>query len=131
MKNLKFVFGIAVLALIASSCNKDIKTYPVDIRMTDNKAPYEAIFIDIQKVELTGSDGLAVMMDVNKGIYNLLDFTNGVDTLIATGGLEVSRLSQIRLILGTRNTIQVSGKTYPLSTPSAEQSGLKLQVQKD
>jgi len=37
-------------------------------------------------------------------------------------------VEQIRLILGSNNTVVVNGVTYPLSTPSAEQSGLKLQV---
>jgi hypothetical protein len=49
-----------------------------------------------------------------------------VEKLI-TDTLEISKVQQIRLILGTRNTV-VDGITYPLSTPSAEQSGLKLQV---
>jgi len=68
------------------------------------------------------------MMDVNSGIYNLLDFTNGVDTLIATGALEVSTIQQIRLVLGTNNSVMIDSVIYPLSTPSAQQSGLKLQV---
>ena len=69
-----------------------------------------------------------VTTNVKKGIYNLLDFTNGVSTLIATDTLNVSKVEQIRLILGVNNTVVINGVTYPLSTPSADQSGLKLQV---
>jgi hypothetical protein len=47
--------------------------------------------------------------------------------IVPTDTLEISKVQQIRLILGTRNTV-VLDITYPLSTPSAEQSGLKLQV---
>jgi hypothetical protein len=54
--------------------------------------------------------------------------TNGKSTLIATDTLQISKVEQIRLILGTNNTVVVDNVTYPLSTPSAEQSGLKLQV---
>ncbi len=131
MKKLTFLLSIAILAVFAGSCDKGVKTYPVDVRMTDDDGPYDGVYIDLKKVELTGNDGVAVMMDVNTGIYNLLDFSNGVDTLIATGGLEVSRINQIRLILGSDNTVTVNGESYPLSTPSADQSGLKLQVQQD
>lgn len=131
MKKLTFLISIVILAVFAGSCTKDEKTYPVNVRLTDDDGPYDGVFIDLEKVELTGNDGVAVMMDVNTGIYNLLDFSNGVDTLIATGGLEVSRINQIRLILGSDNTVTVNGVSYPLSTPSADQSGLKLQVQQD
>jgi len=58
----------------------------------------------------------------------LLDYSNGLDTLIASGDLEAGKISQIRLILGTNNTVVVDGIVHPLSTPSAQQSGLKLKV---
>ena len=117
-----------MLVLVVGSCKKSLDKYPIDVRMTDASATYDAVNIDLQGVEITGSNGTAVLMDVNAGIYNLLNFSNGVDTLLATGGLEVSEISQIRLILGPNSTIVVDGTSYPLSTPSADQSGLKLQV---
>jgi len=48
--------------------------------------------------------------------------------LIATGGLNAGTVSQIRLILGTNNSVKVAGVVYSLTTPSAMQSGLKLAV---
>jgi hypothetical protein len=42
--------------------------------------------------------------------------------------MEPGTISQIRLILGPNNSVVVDGVSYPLSTPSAQQSGLKLQV---
>ena len=50
--------------------------------------------------------------------------------MIATGDLNAGTVSQIRLILGTNNSVKVAGVVYPLTTPSAMQSGLKLQVNK-
>jgi len=128
MKKINFLFSLLMLALIVSSCSKDPKNYPVNVRMTDIPGPYDAVLIDLQGVEITGDNGVSVTMEVNDGIYNLLDFSNGADTLIATGGLEVANIQQIRLILGSENSVVVAGVSYPLSTPSAEQSGLKLQV---
>src|SRR5206468_51295 len=84
--------------------------------------------VDVQGVELTGSGGKTATMNVNKGVYNLLAFSNGIDTLIATGTMEVTTVEQVRLILGTNNSVVVNGTSYPLATPSADQSGLKLQV---
>jgi hypothetical protein len=65
---------------------------------------------------------------VNPGIFNLLNFSNGIDTLIASGLLTDATVQQIRLILGSNNSVVIDSISYPLSTPSAEQSGLKLQV---
>lgn len=121
---------IIMLGFTISSCKKDATTsnYPYNVRMTDASGPYDAVNIDLQGVEITGNNGKAVMLNVNSGIYNLLNFTNGADTLISYGNLEVATVQQIRLILGSNNTVVINGVSYPLSTPSADQSGLKLQV---
>jgi hypothetical protein len=37
-------------------------------------------------------------------------------------------LNQIRLILGDNNSVVIDGETFPLNTPSAQQSGLKIKV---
>lgn len=121
-----------MLGLGVNSCEKDAATsnYPYNIRMTDAPGPYDAVFIDLQGIEITGNNGTAVLMNVNTGIYNLLDFANGADTLISSGTLDDATVQQIRLILGSNNSVVIDGVNYPLSTPSAEQSGLKLQVHK-
>ncbi|MFM2146288.1 MAG: hypothetical protein RL732_1124, partial [Bacteroidota bacterium] len=41
------------------------------------------------------------------------------------------RLQQLRLVLGDRNTIVVNGVSTTMQTPSAQQSGLKLNIQQD
>ena len=130
MKKLNLILSLIVLGFVMNSCsnNDSAQTYPVAIKMTDAPGPYEKVYIDLQGVEITGNDGQMVTTNVKKGIYNLLDFTNGVSTLIATDTLNVSKVGQIRLILGVNNTVVIKGVSYPLSTPSADQSGLKLQV---
>lgn len=131
MKKINFILSIMMMGFLMNSCsNNDTTTsaYPVAIKMTDAPGPYEKVFIDLQGVEITGSGGQTVTLNVKKGIYNLLDLSNGVSTLIATDTLETSTVEQIRLILGTNNSVTVNSVSYPLSTPSAEQTGLKLQV---
>lgn len=129
MTKISIMLSIIMLFCI-SSCQKNNtgSSYSYSIRMTDAPGPYTAVFIDLQGVEITGGDGKTVLLNVKAGIYNLLNFSDGVDTLIATGTLGVASVQQIRLILGTNNTVVVNNTTYPLSTPSADQTGLKLQV---
>lgn len=130
MKRLSVFLSIIVVVFIMSSCKKDTttSTYPYAVRMTDAPGPYNAVYIDIQGVEIIGNDGNIVMLNMLPGTYNLLNFSNGVDTLLCTGTLNTGIVNQIRLILGPNNFVMVDSVTYPLSTPSAEQSGLKLQV---
>ena len=103
----------------------------VSIYLTDDPANYDAVNVDIQDIEITGPDAENFDIDVNEGIYNLLDFTNGADTLIGMGDLDAGTISQIRLILGPNNSVVADGTSYPLETPSAEESGLKLQVHEE
>jgi hypothetical protein len=138
MKTLKILFCSLSLFLLAGSCKKDkentpspSKPTPYFVSMTDAPGPYKAVYIDLQAVEVIG-DGNTTMLNAKAGIYNLLDLSNGNDTLIAMGSLSVDHVQQIRLILGPNNSIVTSaGVTYPLKTPSAQQSGLKLQVHQD
>ena len=130
MKKITVALSIIMLGFFMNSCKKESAkpAYPYTVRMTDGPGPYNAVFIDLQGVEITGDNGQTVLLNVHSGIYNLLNFSNGIDTLIATGSLETSDVQQIRLILGTNNSVVVNNVSYPLSTPSADQSGLKLQV---
>jgi hypothetical protein len=122
------IFCLSVFMIPA--CNKDDNSDKahLSVRMTDAPANYDAVMVDIQGVEVVGNGGTIVMLNANKGIYNLLDFTNGLDTLIAAGDLDAVTISQIRLILGDNNSVVVNNVVYHLSTPSAQQSGLKLQI---
>lgn len=134
MKKLILISFVVMLGVMMNSCKKETTTTPTTsktpytVKLTDAPGPYTAVYIDLVGVEITGNNGQTVVLNVNAGIYNLLNFTNGVDTLIATGSLDLTTVEQIRLILGPNNTVEVDSVSYPLSTPSADQSGLKLQV---
>lgn len=129
MKTIKFLLAIVPMLFIFASCNKDDSAKSsYSVRMTDAPGPYDAVWVDVQGVEIKAEGKADVMLNIKPGIYNLLDLTNGKDTLIATGSLDAGTVSQIRLILGTNNTVVLNGNSYPLATPSADQSGLKLQV---
>lgn len=135
-KNIWLPLFVSLFAvLVFSSCSKTEEngsdgTATLAIRLTDAPANYDEVNVDIQGVEVKGPAGGAVSLNINAGVYNLLDFVNGIDTLIASGSIQAGTITQIRLILGSNNSIKVNGVTYPLSTPSAQQSGLKLLVNK-
>ncbi len=131
MKKIMYATMVGLLFMQISSCNKSTTTSDkahLSVRMTDAPASYDAVNIDVQSVEITGNGGAAVVLNTTPGIYNLLELSNGINALIATGDLNAGAVSQIRLILGSNNTVKIGGVVYPLSTPSAMQSGLKLQV---
>ena len=72
--------------------------------------------------------GWDTVKNINAGIYNLLDFTNGLDTLLGSTVLPAGKISQMRLVLGSRNTVNIDGTISDLKTPSAQQSGLKFKI---
>jgi len=134
MKTIGLFLLLFALGLSVNSCKKEesnpvnSEPSPYRVRLTDAPAVYSAVNVDIQSIIITGNNGSNVTLNTTAGIYNLLDFANGVDTLIATGSLNLAKVQQIRLVLGPNNTVVDSGVTYPLMTPSAQQSGLKIQV---
>ncbi|MDP2189112.1 MAG: DUF4382 domain-containing protein [Sphingobacteriaceae bacterium] len=127
MKKLAFVFAVLLMA----SCSKEEKTASVQFRLTDAPGSYDAVLIDISSIEVIAGDAPFTVNLVRPGVYNLLDFTNGIDTLLADIDLPEGRMNQVRLILGNNNSVVVDGDTFALATPSAQQSGLKLNVQYD
>lgn len=119
--------------LMACSDSNDDKTAILHVRLTDAPADFQEVNIDIQSVQIHNdlgdqNSGWKTLSILEAGVYNLLELTNGLDTLLATEELPVGKISQIRLILGNDNTVMVGGELFPLSTPSAQQSGLKLNV---
>jgi hypothetical protein len=130
MKNL-FIL-VLVLAMAAISCKKDEGpdfggTSRLTFKLTDAPGDYDKVNIDIVGVEVKIND-TTIALDVNKGVYNLLDFANGKDTLLVDQQVPSGTISQIRLLLGDNNTIVVGKDEFDLTTPSAQQSGLKLNV---
>lgn len=130
MMSVKTIIGMLVaVMLFATACNKKQEgTARLNVRLTDAPGDYEAVNVDIQSVEVHTAANGWVTLNTYAGVYNLLDFVNGQDTLLATASIPAGEISQIRLILGENNTVQVDSMIYPLTTPSAQQSGLKLNL---
>lgn len=125
----------AIILISALACSKDKDETPnsptrIMVYMHDQPIAYQQVNIDLQSIEIKGNgDGEVVVLGDYAGIYNLLDLQNGIDTLIANTEVTYSYVSQVRLILGPNNTVMVDSTLYDLQTPSAQQSGLKINVQ--
>lgn len=131
------------IAFIIVGCNQDEETvdpvpgtadFNVSLKSTGAKSTYEAVNLYIQNVSIhTSTDSAETSgwfeLETPGGIYDLLDYDAGNDTLIAFDSvLQVQTISQIRLILGENNTIVVDSDTFDLETPSAQTSGIKIQI---
>jgi hypothetical protein len=127
-QKMMYVVFIGLQILFVSSCKNETDKAHLTVNMTDAPANYDAVKVDVQGVEIISDNGNSLMLNASAGIYNLLELSNGLDTLIATGDLDPQKVTQIRLILGSNNTVVVDGVVYALQTPSASQSGLKLQI---
>ena len=92
----------------------------------------EEVNIDLLAVRVNFSNDSSGWTDLTAvpGVYNLLGLQNGLDTLVASGTVPAGNLKEIRLVLGSNNTIKVNGQVYPLTIPSGSESGLKIKVNK-
>lgn len=131
MKTIKNTI-LAMIALLFIACDADNKQ-TVGFYLTDAPANEGiiAVNVDIQSIKYSINDDEWIDVPINPVVINLLDYSNGNDTLFSNIELEEGlKVNQVRLILGDNNTIEFAdGSTAPIQTPSAQTSGLKLNVQ--
>ena len=138
MKTKFLMLCLFILAgtLVFISCNKDNNSESgnttLQVRLTDAPVAFDKVNVDIREVRVNFRDDSTgwVALSTNAGVYDLLRFQNGVDTLLATGTVQTGTVKEIRLILGSNNTVVVNGVTFPLTIPSGSESGLKIKVSK-
>jgi hypothetical protein len=132
MKTVKIKILLLLLLVVVIftgiySCQKEAsgntnpdQPHTVTIYLTDHQTPiFDSVYIDLQKLEVKVEDDSAqhggwIDLAIRPGIYNILRFRNGLDTLFATGTLPNARLRKIRLTLGTQNTAVLNSQVFPL-----------------
>ena len=140
----RLIISSLILSLVSltvlNSCKKNSTNdgnARLQVFLTDDPGDYEAVYIDVKDVQInvTGDadNGWQSLQGVNADVYDLLRLVNDEDTILADAEIATGKLHQIRLVLGTENYVKVQGTTdlLKLETPSAQQSGLKLNVQYD
>lgn len=134
MKNLMKLSLLAILFFAFTACSDDDndknQTSKIMVHLTDAPGDYDAVYVDVQDVVVKYSDGDSEVSlgNINAGIYDLLELTGGLTVLLADEEIPSGNVTQMRLVLGENNTIVVDGETFDLATPSAQQSGLKLNI---
>jgi hypothetical protein len=124
MKKLTFFALIMILifsAISIYSCQKEAsgnndpgKPHFTTIYLTDHPTPvFDSVFIDIQQLEVKLEDDSLpndgwVNLVIRPGVYNILKFTNGVDTLFGSGTIPNARVKKVRLTLGTQNSVMLN-----------------------
>ncbi|ANQ49566.1 DUF4382 domain-containing protein [Flammeovirga sp. MY04] len=117
------------------ACDSSDGKSTLRISLTDAPADYESVVVDVQDIEINlaeeNGNGWQSVGSFTPAQIDLLELSAGVDTLLASEELPAGRVSQIRLILGDNNFLINDGEKFELSTPSAQQSGLKLNIHAD
>ena len=123
---------IFLLALISCSrktdtpatANNDVPANQakLTVYLTDHQTPvFDKVNLHIIKLEVKledhGVDSLGGWFNLNvtPGVFDILRFRNGFDTLFAAGNITLNRkLKKIRMTLGNQNTVVTGGNTFPL-----------------
>lgn len=151
MKHLSLLFTVSIALLLGftacDSTGTDGATGTMTVTMTDASANYDAVLVTVNSVQVHMSEheeddseddssesddeaeenGWETIMDQPIEV-DLLELTNGNQVTLGSAELETGHYSQIRLTLGDDNSVTVDGETYPLQTPSAQETGLKLNI---
>lgn len=123
------IFAITAASVTIIACQKDIRDssqlnldnpHPISVYLTDHQTPvFDSVFIDIQNLAVKLEDDSLpnsgwVQLSIRAGVYNVLKFRNGLDTLFGSGNLPNGRIRKIKLTLGTQNSVMKDGQSFPL-----------------
>lgn len=123
------VIASTALLMLSTACKKKEGTSNMTVKMVDAPGDFQQVNVEVLQVQVHHSGQGWIDLPTAAGIYDLLTLQNDVSaTLVNAGTLPSGDLQQLRLILGDENTVMVDSLYYPLATPSAQQSGLKINL---
>lgn len=137
MKTLKkgfllYMMAGLVVGLVVPACKKlglSKDEAALTIRMTDAPANYSKINVDVVGMEILHDRDGWITVPIEQGIYNLLALQNNISVVLADHvQIPIGTITQMRLILGERNSLETSTAVYELKVPSGSESGLKIEV---
>ncbi len=141
------ITGLALIAIACSSDNDNPSqgSARVNFYLVDAPASYDEVWIEVLALRVkVNEDGIEenthedddesswveIIYDKSQPI-NLLELTGGNSELLGSEDFPAGEIEQLRLILGENNYVIKNGIRHELKTPSAQQSGLKIKVDKD
>jgi hypothetical protein len=130
MKNIaKTITALLLFSMAIIACQKNAslnnnslnQPHQAKIFLTDHQTPlFDSVFIDIQKLEVKVEDASLrndgwVTLNIRAGVYNILRFRNGLDTLFANDTLPNANVRKLRLTLGIQNSAMLNNQSFPLT----------------
>lgn len=141
MKAKNYLMGVGISVVLSLwmiiGCQSDRFKSRMMVKLTDAPGIYQEVNIDIRQVEIHynnegNSFGGWVTLRTNFGIYDLIQLQNNVTAILADDkSMPSGHVTQMRLILGDRNTVVTGGVEYNLEVPSSSESGLKINMNVD
>jgi hypothetical protein len=133
MKTTLFLFAsVLSISLFTVSCKKDNRSVPIQLLLTDNPAAYDSVNVHIEgiRVKIDKDDSGWIDIKSKDTTINLLDLKNGATMLLAQDNIPAGTLKEVRFILGSDSYVVIGGERHDLQTPSAEDAGLKIKIDK-
>ncbi len=140
----------------SSSTSVPAQKKALSVYLTDDPSQFSSVFIDIKTVEVKIDEDLNHdshfadndrdedddlkdhdqygkwdTLSIRTGVYDIMKFRNGLDTLLAKGNIPVGRIGKIRLTLGTNNSVIVSNVSYPLSLTPGKNNYVYVKIEEN
>lgn len=130
LKVLVIAAGVVLSSgLVLTGCKKNRENPRMQVKMIDAPGDYQQINVEVERVEVNHENDGWISLPTQAGVYDLLTLQNDISAvLVNNADFPEGRINQMRLILGSNNTIMVDSIIHDLDTPSAEQTGLKFNL---
>lgn len=131
---MKYLSILFVLCLLVSGCSNNPAGSGngfITIESFDAPAPegVEHLYLHVIEVSAHHSDNGWIVVSEPDTVVDYMELINGVTVLLADSvSLPIGDYEQMRLLLSDSNEIVIQGNTYDLTTPSAQQTGVKLNL---
>ena len=130
----KLFFSALAAVMLLQGCSDDSATNsgktPVTIKMTDAPGLYDAILLNIARVDIITTGGKTSIPVTEFEPFDILEFSMGRDTLLARDEVTSGSLQEVRLVLHDQgNSVIIDGQEHALTTPSGQSSGVKIKIQ--
>jgi hypothetical protein len=119
------IFVLGLLSITYCKKDESVNT-KVNLYLLDAPAYFEAVNVDIQKIliKYEGSNNEQQVKLNRPGVYNLLDFSNGSDTLLGSIAIPPGKISQIHIIFGQNNSFINDSENVALNLVPEIENGL-------
>lgn len=100
----------------------------VNLTSSDPNSNYRRVTVQINAVQVNPTDDVNtgwIGLSANAGMYDLVSLLNSQTTL-ASGKVNASAIKQIRLILGSDNSIDIGNLSHPLIVPAGTDARVTL-----